>query len=68
MLAEGETVERTERLRQALEERSERHPGTLEFDEAQQEVDRLVVEFVEYALDGGSDKPDVRLASGESPA
>ena len=51
MISDDETRDQTERLREALDERSARKPGTLEFDQAQQEVDRLVVEFVEQNLD-----------------
>ena len=67
-MTDEETRERTDRLKQALDDRSTYPPGTQEFERAQDEVDRLVVEFVDYALDGGSERPDVTLASGESPA
>ncbi len=47
MVTNDAKLDATERLREALDERGRRQPGTIEFDRAQGEVDRLVVEFVE---------------------
>ena len=69
MTGDESAVGRAAQIRQALEERAMREPGSLEYDRAQRDVDRLVVEFVEHDLDGAAtadpDVEGVELADSE---
>ena len=71
MTGDESAVGRVAQIRQALEERAMREPGSLEYDRAQRHVDRLVVEFVEHELDGtataDADRSGVQLDSPEHP-